>query len=48
LKEVSITLGVSLWGNILPDGYGLTDADYYDGIHLKRSGLQKVFAKIKA
>jgi hypothetical protein len=45
LKEASAILEAPLWGDILPDGYGLTNADYYDGIHLKQSGIQKVFAK---
>jgi hypothetical protein len=45
LEEASANLGVPLRGSVLPDGYGLTEADYYDGIHLRRSGIHKVLRK---
>lgn len=41
LKQISKDLQVSLYGNILPDEYHLKNEDFYDGIHLKKSGISK-------
>lgn len=43
LKFLSKDLGVPLYGNVIPDGYNLRNEDYYDGIHLKKSGLSKFY-----
>lgn len=42
LKQISKDLEIPLYGNIMPDQYNLKNEDYYDGIHLRKSGISKV------
>ena len=47
-RETASRLGISVVGSYDPAALGLTSADFYDGHHLRESGLAKVFSTLRA